>query len=196
MALKDYYNSGDDNATGAYLTTRWLAQTFTPITSYTILSARLKVIRYANPGNLVVSIKATDVDGKPTGIDLCSGIMDGNTFSKSITGIWGGVTFTPDYNLVASIKYAIVVRATNIVEPNWWYWRYDSAASKYSGGAPYYSSNSGGFWNTPLVGGTEDFMFEVYNTVDVNAYELIIKRLDTIESFVDLLTNQIQNMIG
>lgn len=59
------------------------------------------------PANIVVSLRATNGEGEPTGSDLSIGILDGSDINES--GEWREITMS-SYNLNASTKYAICVR--------------------------------------------------------------------------------------
>ena len=159
--LYEYYNTGDDVAAGGYLN-HWRAQTFTPQVAHKIASVKLKLYRTGSPGTVTVGIRATDVDGHPTGADLCSGTTNGNTLTTDTAGEWRGITLGAGYNLSASTKYAIVVRATSGDIDNRFYWRADNSSPSYSGGNHEYSSNSGSSWDTVT---TADCMFEEWGAV-------------------------------
>jgi len=96
----------------------WIAQTFTPSISHSITSVKLKLSRNNTPGTITVSIRATSGD-VPTGADLTSGTTNGDTLTTDAgTGEWREITVTP-FILVASTKYAIVMRAANDVPTNY-----------------------------------------------------------------------------
>jgi hypothetical protein len=94
-SIYEYYNTGDTSVASIYGDI-WDAQTFTPSVAHTITSVKLKLYRIGNgPGTITVGIRATDVDGLPTGSDLCSGTTDGNSLpapgsqTRLPTGDWG-----------------------------------------------------------------------------------------------------------
>jgi hypothetical protein len=157
MALFDYYNTGKDDV--VYLDNiNWLAQTFTPSENYTITSVKLLIWRVYTPGTVTVSIKAVDIDGKPTGDDLCSGTINGNTLSESDTDTYTEITFGDGCSLTSGTQYAIVVRsAAGTVE-----WDYDNSTPAYAGGMQAGSLDGGSSWAYTYDGG--DFMFETYGT--------------------------------
>lgn len=151
----EYYNTGDntrDNVWGA----RWRAQTFTPSVAHKVTSVKLKLFRNVSPGFVTVSIKATDGEGHPTGIDLCSGTTDGNTLPLIAAPEWREITLGDGADLLADTKYAIVVRVLGGDEYNYIGWRADKTG-EYAGGNWEYSNNSGSSWAALSA---RDFMFE------------------------------------
>ncbi|GAJ19661.1 unnamed protein product [marine sediment metagenome] len=54
-------------------------QGFIPATTHKITSVKLKLWKEGSPGTVTISIRATDGRGHPTGGDLCSGTINGNT---------------------------------------------------------------------------------------------------------------------
>lgn len=154
--LYEYYNTGDDGREGIYAA-EWRAQTFTPVTAHTINFVKLKLLRSGSPGTITVSIRATDVSGLPTGADLCSGTIDGNTLTEDFYGAWYVINFGAGTSLSANTKYAIVLRAVNGDASNKFYYWFDLSTPTYAGGNSNYSSNSGVDWGPdPSV----DLMFE------------------------------------
>jgi hypothetical protein len=106
----------------------------------------------------MVSIKATDGSGHPTGDDLTSGTIDGNSLSTTPT--WYEIALT-EYTLSAHTKYAIVVRAPNGNDLNLAPWRWDESSPTYAGGNREYSWDSGDTWDSST---SVDLMFEVWGT--------------------------------
>ncbi len=132
----------------------WLCQTFTPQSSHKITSLKLKLCRVGSPGSGTVSIKATDVDGKPTGGDLCSASIDGNSLPESPEKL--GFSLGAGTNLQASTKYAIMFRFPSGNSSNYGRTRrmYPGA---YAGGAAVTSNDSGSTWEVVT---DWDFVFE------------------------------------
>jgi len=162
MTLYEYYNTGNDGAQKAYGTT-WVAQTFTVGTvganeNHKITSVKLLIRRYNLPGTLTVGIRATDGSGYPTGSDLTSGSIDGNSLPTTAT--WTEITVT-EYTLNAGIKYAIVARAPSGSSVDYVIWSLDKSSPTYTGGSAFTSSNSGSSWTEDT---TKDLMFEEYGT--------------------------------
>jgi hypothetical protein len=110
VGMEEYYATGDDTGDTLIQGDNWQAQTFTTQDAYTMAKVKLKLYRSGNPGIITVSIKATDVNGHPTGDDLCSGTTDGDTLTTDTAGEEREIPLTPGYALAISTKYAIVVR--------------------------------------------------------------------------------------
>jgi len=142
--------------------TIWDAQTFTIGSvgvncGHNITSVKLLIARVGSPGTITVSIRATS-GGLPTGSDLTSGSINGNTLSTSAT--WVEIPLT-SYELSKSTAYAIVVRATSGDASNYVSWT-RSSSSTYAGGQMCESSDSG----ASFTGSSSyDFAFEEYGTV-------------------------------
>ena len=89
------------------------------------------------------------IPGDPTGPDLCVGTTNGDTLPEP----WPPddpeerqITFGSSFEIVAGVKYAIVVRAENAVDENdAALWMMKSAGG-YSNGAQYYSNDAGSTW--------------------------------------------------
>lgn len=155
--LREKYNTGDDYG-GDVRWYYWHAQTFTAESSHSVCLVKLKIYRLNNPGQLIVSIRATDYNGHPTGPDLAVGTTDGNTLTTNESGEWREITFPTPYNLVGGTKYAIVVRAPSGGGGNVVKWLHD-AEGTYAGGNREASGDSGNTWQSTL---SADYMFEVY----------------------------------
>jgi len=162
MTLYEYYNTGDDG--GAYVrSSQWYAQTFTigtvgPNKNHNITSVKLKLYRSGSPGTFTVGIRETDANGHPTGSDLTSGTIDGDSLTTDTNGAWYEISLTP-YELTAGTKYAIVARAPSGSSSKYVSWRVDSTNPSYTGGNMEYSNDSGSSWSTDT---SRDLMFEEY----------------------------------
>ena len=153
MAIRfEYYNTGDDGFEDIG-TVVWEAQTFTPSISHKITSVKLKLFRSSTPGTVTVGIRVTDESGHPTSDDLCVGTTNGDTLTTNTAGEWREITLGGGYNLLASTKYAIVIRVAGIGSA---YWRVDLSSPTYSGGNAEKSIDTGSSWNSL----SRDFMFE------------------------------------
>jgi hypothetical protein len=149
----EYLITGDDSANNPYGAT-YVAQTFTPQLSHTIKSVKLLLYRQGNPGTIAVSIRATS-SGKPTGSDLCSGTLNGNTIETSAT--WYEITLGAGIDLVAGTMYAIVVGAPSGSSGNVLFWRRKGTSTLYPRGTDATGLNNGlGPWTAYL----NDYMFE------------------------------------
>lgn len=161
--LYEYYNTGDNNYNPNYGNINWSAQTFTPATAHKITSVKLKLYRLGSPGTVTVGIRATS-GGHPTGGDLCVGTIDGNTLTTNTAGAWYEITLGAGYDLSASTKYAIVIRALGGDAENWVAWRMHYGSPTYSGGNGEFSSNGGSSWTSYA---SIDFMFEDWGEAGV-----------------------------
>jgi len=156
--LFEHYNEGEEIGSSVY-GVNWKAQTFTPQATHKITSVKLLLSRKSggNPGTIMVSIRATDEDGKPTGDDLCSGTTNGNTLPEYTEKEWREINFSSSVQLMANIKYAIVVRAPNSDGDNRLFWWIDYSSPTYEGGSYAQSSDSGVSW---ALDAGYDCMFE------------------------------------
>lgn len=157
--LYEYYNTGDDTYYGVY-SDIWAAQTFTVGgTAHHVNSIKLKVFKIGTvtSNNLTVSIRATDVNGHPTGADLTSGSVS-KTSLPADPGNWKEILLT-DYTLSASTKYAIVIRQTGTGSGSRYIgWRIDTSTG-YAGQDLETSTDSGATWSSNAA---VDGMFEVW----------------------------------
>jgi len=160
--LYEHYNTNDDSPAKIDDALDARAQTFTPSESHRVKEVKLKLLRYASPGTITVSITETDGSGHPTGEDLCSGTTDGDTLTTDSNGEWRDITLGNGSALLASTKYAIVVKALDSDSSNYIYWRHDSTSSTYGGGNHEFSGDGGSSWESYL---TTDLMFEEWGNV-------------------------------
>ena len=157
MPRYEYYNTGDDGSDWIR-DVYWDAQTFTVgADGHTVTSIKLLLYREGSPGTVTVSIRATDVDGHPTGADLTVGTIDGNTIGPT-TAAWYEIALT-EYMLSANTKYAIVVRLLIGDSLHTVAWRHDGTSPTYADGNNEYSSDSGDTWTSNTA---KDRMFEVW----------------------------------
>lgn len=163
--LYQNYNTGDDDSqpVGKDNGQKWSAQTFTPSTAHKITSVKIKAYRVNSPGTITVSIRATS-SGHPTGGDLCSGTTDGDTLTTDTAGEWREITLGAGYDLLASTKYAIVIRCLDGDDSNHIRCRMDSSSPTYAGGNWELSIDSGVNWTTQAG---YDFMFEEWGDPSV-----------------------------
>lgn len=144
MADKYEYYEGATNAASVTWGEGWHAETFTPQIAHKITSVKLLMFRVGSPETLTVSIRATSA-GKPTGEDLCSGTMDGNTVTPVDSGEWYEITLGAGFNLEADTMYAIVLRSEGTDAGNCIRWR-GVSANNYPRGTYVYSENYGVSW--------------------------------------------------
>ena len=150
------YTENDDDIWPIYGEHKWIAQTFTPETDHAISGVKLKLYKQGHPGYLVVSIRATDADGHPTGDDLTGGMLNLDSMWDGEPAVWKVIPLTK-YDLTAGTKYAIVVRAPGGTATNLVRWCFDHYEASYSGGNGEYGSSSGTVWSTHK---TTDCMFQ------------------------------------
>ncbi len=148
----EYYHPAlGDNALQIGLSSRdWAAQSFTPDTSHTITHVALKMWKnYSNIGNVVVSIRLTDVNGRPKDADLASATIASSGIYWSPTSGGGsglregvGLTVALDVPLAvtAGTQYSIVIYAAGATASRNIWWR-KTASSVYAGGILCYSTN-------------------------------------------------------
>ena len=161
MALKDSFELFDGTGGTAFGTT-WIAQTFTTTSAYLATDVALRCWRNGAPGNITVSIRATDGAGKPTGGDLCTATRAESEITVLPTLSWIKFTFSSPYSLDDATKYAIVYRATGGDAGNYFQaFGYDS--SGYADGGYISSANSGSSWGS--VSANRDMMFRVYGSL-------------------------------
>jgi len=162
----EYYNTGDDSFVGVR-GVYFKAQTFTVgAVGHAVTSVKLLLYRVGSPGTVTVSIRATD-GTHPTGSDLTSGTINGNSLSTDSAGVWYEIALT-SYALSADTKYAIVVRAPSGADyNNELRWRYDSTSPTYNGGNREDSDSSGVTWSSNTA---SDLMFEVWSNSQSNSF--------------------------
>jgi len=120
----------------------------------------LKGDQKAIPGDVIVSLRATDKNGHPVGPNLTIGTIDGNTLTTLESGEWREIAFNASYNVVSGTKYAIVVSAPSRSGLNAIKWLHDEAGT-YAGGNRESSANSGFTWGSDL---NSDYLFEIYSS--------------------------------
>lgn len=159
--LYEHYNTGDDGTYNTNDATKYLGQSFTPSVDFRIASIKLKLWKYGTPGTITAHIYATDVNGHPTGTALCTGTLVTTDITTDGGGDWYRITFSSSALLIATTKYAIVIKIASADANNYLGWRRDTSDPTYTEGYLIYSIDSGSSWNDVT---TMDFMFEVYGT--------------------------------
>lgn len=160
--LYEHYNVGDDNGAAVWMD-NWFGQSFTVGTvsdneDHIITKVKLKLYRIGSPGTVYVSIRNVDENGLPTGSDLSTGTLDGNTLTTEEPGEWYEIEMS-EYTLQAGTKYAIIVRAPDTGWEANVIWRLDSTSPTYAGGCLLRSLDGGNSWDS---WSDYDFMFEEY----------------------------------
>ena len=157
---EESYITGEETQESVYGVT-WRAQTFTTTSSYSIAGVSIKIFRTLNPGTITASIRATS-ENLPTGIDLVSGTLDGDSITSSSPGAFYNITFDAPYALSDISKYSILLRATSGDVSNLIHWWSDVADAAYDGGTYCTSANSGVAWSLTA---TKDFMFKTLSPI-------------------------------
>lgn len=159
------YSSGDDTTIDDIYSGYWEAMTFTPSVSHILRGVKLSLLKEGTPSETItVSIRATDVDGKPTGSDLCSSTLNSSALTSSAA--WYEFSMGDGVSVSASTKYAIVFRMANGNGTSCVNSRVKGSGA-YSGGQRVYSSDSGANWTTT----SQDLMFVEYGTPIITEYE-------------------------
>ena len=160
--LFESYITGDNGYFTAFGSTVWSGQTFTPSITHVISYVKLKMYRGGSPGTVIVSIKATDESGHPTGDDLCSGTTNGSTLPNQIPGTWRTINFSSSAVLSANTKYAIVVKAPGGGPSHYAAWRANGSSAAYARGCGELTFNGGSTWTSYTA---YDAMFEEWGLI-------------------------------
>jgi hypothetical protein len=156
----EFWDNDDSLYSGVGDPNDWLAQTFTAESTHTIKFLRLFIHRDTGliTGTITVSIKNTDNDGLPVGLDLTA-------TSEIITYIpynddWVTI-YLPAYGLTEGKKYAIVIRASDASSSAGVWWMGSNSPPGYTGGDEADSINGGVNW----IDSNIDLMFQVNGDV-------------------------------
>lgn len=147
---------GQEGAGGSYA---W-AQTFMAESNHSVSSVKVKLTKDGICDTLTVSIRATDVNGYPTGSDLCSGSIDVSAIPTYPSFGEYEVSMSVPYSLVEGTKYCIVFRHNA--------GRHCFVGAKepgaYSDGKMYLSPSpyDGSIWTVPGLYEAQDFCFEIW----------------------------------
>jgi len=144
---------------------RWF-QTFTPLEAHTFRIARLRLKRKGDAGDLIVNIKATDANHKPTG-DILAQAQKASIFLSTDTwGDWFYLVFDKYVSLTDGVEYCFECWTTGGNSNNWVQW-IGASGNQYPNGTSGYSLNDGGSWTmTP----TNDWYFIEYEVRDYTPY--------------------------
>lgn len=156
MALQESFELSDGTGFSTYGTT-WRFQTWTTTSAYTIDEVALYGFKYGSPGDIKVSIREVDGDGKPDGGDLCSVTVAEGVISDFPTRAWYTFTFDDSYALDDATQYAIVIRAIGGSAAHY-YSPFGYGSSGYAGGGS--GSGDGSTWG--VVNTTNDMDFRIY----------------------------------
>ncbi|MBA7610694.1 hypothetical protein ES703_17906 [subsurface metagenome] len=145
----------------------WRGQTFLTSEPYTITSVKLFLFRGGTPNIVTVSIRNAHPGNLPTGADLTSGTIDGNTLTTSTSGEKREIALTP-YQLEANHRYAIVVNAAGASGASYLYWRGRDSEPRYTEGQKVASANSGVDWTGDIY---RDLFFETWEHKEESYYK-------------------------
>lgn len=127
----------------------WFSQSFiTSAKVRKITKVAIKGRRLSDPpGDMTVSIRNTEVDGKPTGADLVSKSLPASTFPTT-SGAWQEFIFDTPLTVTPNTKYAIVFRVPDGDAGNYVRWNTHNT-DLYADGERSVSANSGSTWGSP-----------------------------------------------
>jgi hypothetical protein len=161
-------HSYNDDSTKLFGGTTYICQTFTPGTAHTIYVIEMNLIRIGACGTVTMNLYATDIDGKPTGASLATGIV-----GQTQVGLTAGVQdffLTVPY-MVGGEKLAIVLSAAGALGTIGA--RYKNVGV-YTAGGVFSSTDSGVTWTETEL---SDFIFSdwgielpIYNATVVQLY--------------------------
>ena len=163
--LYEYWNTSQNGTNIPIASANWTYQTFTTnITdiAHSVVFINLYMQRVGTlPGDVIVSVRHTanlttaPCILAPTGDDIVSATLDGDTFSTSYT--WYKFIFT-EKCLEANTTYAIVVKVPDANTTSYIQWGLTNPGT-YAGGNAGFSTNSGSTWTANC---TVDQLFEVW----------------------------------
>ena len=156
--LQETFELSDGTGASIYGTT-WGMQSWTTTSAYTISAVGLYCYKFGSPGNITVSIRAVDGNGKPTGGDLCRVTVADSVISAFPTRAWYTFTFSSSYALSNATQYAIVFRATSGSGFHY-FGPFGYGSSGYAGGGLATSPDSGSSWS--IVSSANDLDFRIY----------------------------------
>ena len=147
MALYEYLNTGDDNA--SYCDSgRYIAQVFTVGSiGHTVTSVKLKIYRQAGYDvNTTAAIYGVDGSDLPddTNVLTTSAAVAYTSIGTDTAGSWVEFTFAAPPSLTRATKYAVVLIPATIIGSDL-YWRMDTG-NGYADGE--LALRSGGSWGT------------------------------------------------
>ena len=159
--LKDCAKYGNTGLRQVY-GVKWATATFVAYATYLATSVALYFnAAVGSPGTLTYSIRATDVNHKPTGPDLAVGSVNANG--------WGGgylfATLAAPFQIVLNTEYAIVGRMPSGNGSNYCYVRNQGTTGGETTNDVCYGSDSGDSgvtWETPS---SNRYTFQVYGAV-------------------------------
>lgn len=150
------YTTGDDTTAQVY-GVNWYGQTFTITpSSHSVTAIRLKLYRVGSPSTITVSVRAVGDDYLPTGDDLASGTIDGDTITTSTSGSWYGIS-VDEASLDYDETYAICIRVEAGDSSNY-VMVLEKTTGGYGDGQAITSTSGGMSW---AADGSKDIMFQI-----------------------------------
>ncbi len=118
-----YENNTSINGIDLFYGSYWRAQTFQPAQTHTITSVQLPLLNRGNTsGQVIVSIRATDANGVPTGPDLATGSIQITSITTAWTpAVWYSISLGAGCVVQQGTTYAIVWRAPSATT-TMYYW--------------------------------------------------------------------------
>ncbi len=114
-----YENYTTANAIDIFYGTNWKGQTFTPQVTHTITKVSLPLLKQGSPGgNVMVSIWATNSNGRPAGSALAVGSFSCANIAASWSEVWYDFDLGAGCQVQAGTKYAIVFSAAGADSSN------------------------------------------------------------------------------
>jgi len=170
--LYENFTTGDADGTVIYGAV-WDAQTITVgAANHTITSVKIKAYRKGSPGTVTAHIRVatSGSPNKPTGGDLTTGTIDGNSFTDNVAGAWYEIPVT-EITLTALGTYAIVISATGGDVNNCIYWRYYNGDG-YADGNWCQSTNNDVSWTGYTA---YDALFEVWGAPPITSHKIYVR---------------------
>ena len=163
--LKYWYHKWDSSISAAakLYGNLWIAQSFTPTSSFDCAGATVFLTRTGSPtGNLTLSIYAADGSGNPTGVALATGVIDiatayGWGFAVFISSPCR-VNFVASAPLVADTQYVLVANFSGGTSSNYFI-ATSLVTGDLAGGNLKHSSNAGGSWTDDA----NDIIFDLWD---------------------------------
>lgn len=183
FSLEDNFETGSE-ANIDVGGTNWVAQSFTPDSTYLVKAIALRIQRIgaaADIGNIEIGIRATS-SSKPSGGDLTvATIYSGDVATGSLS--WYEANFDVPYKLSSGTEYCFTVRSTGYTYPAARFQLgYILGDNPFAGGAKSHSSDYGVTWSADA---NDDIWFRVFGiptsgvTLPVSDSPLV-KRLVTV----------------
>jgi len=156
--IQDSYTSNNNTSSGIG-SVNWLAQSFNASANYNVSKIAGRMWNDGSPpGDLMVGLKAIDVNGKPTGEFLTSGAIVASTVTVTSqeTASWYNITMNKSFSTTKGTNYTIIILVPTATSEQI-EWRVNSTGG-YGNGTSLESINSGGSWTAKVY----DLMFKVY----------------------------------